>query len=76
VVELRDRGPALGADLRESAFTLPGQQVLKGRSDGRYGRVAGLFTVGLLARAIGATIEADEEEGAALFRIRLAAPEG
>lgn len=73
IVEIEDGGRALAEDLRATAFTLPGQRDLKGRADGRYGRVAGLFTAGVLAEGIGATLEADGEDGAAVFRIRLPA---
>lgn len=70
-VELRDGGAAIAPELRERAFTLAGQQDLKGRMDGRYGRVAGLFAARVLADAMGARLEADGVDGAAIFRIRL-----
>jgi signal transduction histidine kinase len=69
IVEIADGGRALAPELREKAFTLPGQNDLKGRADGRYGRVAGLFAAGLLAKAIGARIEPDDVDGKALWRL-------
>lgn len=71
VVTLRDRGEAIAPELRDRAFTLAGQHDLKQRSDGRYGRVAGLFAAGLLAKAIDADLEAGGERGAAWFRVRM-----
>jgi K+-sensing histidine kinase KdpD len=68
-VELVDGGKPLAPELRERAFTLEGQSDLKGRADGRYGRVAGLFAAGLLSNAIGARIEPGEVEGKAVWRI-------
>jgi len=72
VVELCDQGRALAPELRIQAFTLGGQRVLKGRSDGRYGRVAGLAAARIMADAIGARLEADGSDGAAVFRLTLA----
>lgn len=73
VVELRDRGPAIAPELREAAFTLEGQSLLKGKAEGRYSRAGGLFAARVLADAMGSRIEAGGESGAAWFRIRLAA---
>ena len=70
VVEIRDQGPAVGADLREMIFTVEGQLVSKKRVDGRYGRVVSLLAAEGLARSTGARLEADEDEGRALFRLR------
>jgi signal transduction histidine kinase len=70
VVELRDRGYAVAPELRDRAFSLEGQTLLKERSNGRYSRVVGLFTAGILAQALGATIQADEEDGFSVFRLR------
>lgn len=71
VVELTDDGAAIHPELRERAFTLGGQEDLKGRADGRYGRVVALFAAGVLAESMGATLEADGEDGAAVFRVVL-----
>lgn len=71
VVETIDRGRAVAPELRERAFTLEGQLEIKGRSDGRYIRSAGLIALKALAEAIGASVEADGEDGAAIFRLRL-----
>jgi signal transduction histidine kinase len=71
-LEIRDGGPAIGRDLRERVFTLRGQRDLKGRADGRYSRVVGLLAARALADALGARLEADEADGEAVFRVRLA----
>jgi signal transduction histidine kinase len=71
VVTVRDAGPAIANELRESCFTLEGQQGLKGRPDGRYGRVLGLFASRIYAESFGARVEAGGEDGAAELRVRL-----
>jgi K+-sensing histidine kinase KdpD len=71
VIEVQDAGEAIAPELRDLAFTLEGQKALKGRLDGRYSRFVGLFAAALILQGVGATIEADGESGAAIFRIRL-----
>jgi signal transduction histidine kinase len=73
VVEMEDTGRALAPELREAAFTLAGQQQLKGRGDGRYGRFASLLACGAAAESIGGRIEPAGEDGRAIFRLRLPA---
>jgi len=70
VFEHEDTGATIAPELRTRAFALAGQSELKGRRDGRYGRCLSLFSAGLIARAIGAEIEAAGEDGAAIFRVR------
>jgi signal transduction histidine kinase len=71
IVEVEDNGRAIARELREAAFTLPGQQLLKGRGDGRYGRFAALLACGIAVQSIGGRIEPDGEDGRAIFRLRL-----
>lgn len=71
ILEVMDDGVAVGVDLRAGAFTMEGQQALKGRADGRYSRAVGLLAGRALADAIGAEIEAGGTDGAAIFRVRL-----
>jgi len=71
VIEVQDHGRCVGESLRDRVFTMAGQQVIKGRSDGRYSRGAGLLAARALADALGAELEADGEDGAAIFRVRL-----
>jgi len=73
VIEIRDDGPAVGLDLRERVFSMAGQRELKTRRDGRYERVVGLLAARALADTLGAQVEADGEDGAAVFRIRVRA---
>ena len=68
VIEVQDAGEAIAPELREMAFTLEGQQALKGRLDGRYSRFVGLFAAAVVLDGVGGTIEADGEQGAAVFR--------
>lgn len=68
-IELEDEGRPLSPELRSSAFTLAGQFFLKGRADGRYGRVAGLFVAGILAQAAGADLTAFERDGRNVFSV-------
>ena len=70
-VDIVDDGAPLDPSLHESAFTLEGQMAIKGRAEGRYGRVAGLLAAKILADAIGATIEPMQVESRACFRIHL-----
>ncbi|MBT8453172.1 MAG: hypothetical protein KJO40_14500 [Deltaproteobacteria bacterium] len=71
VIEVQDAGEAIAPELRTAAFTLEGQQALKGRSDGRYSRFVGLFAAAVVLDGVGGTIEADGEKGAAVFRVFL-----
>jgi len=71
VIEVKDAGKAIAPELRGVAFTLQGQKSLKGRTDGRYSRFIGLFAAAVVLDGVGGTIEADEEGGEAVFRIRL-----
>jgi K+-sensing histidine kinase KdpD len=71
VIEVHDAGEAIAPELREAAFTLEGQQALKGRVDGRYSRFVGLFAAAVVLDGVGGTIEADGEKGAAIFRVFL-----
>lgn len=71
VIEVQDAGEAIAPELRDTAFTLAGQQALKGRLDGRYSRFVGLFAAAVVLDGVGGSIEADGEPGAAIFRILL-----
>jgi len=73
LVEVRDEGPAIDPEDRAQAFTLAGQQVLKTKANGRYGRVAALFALRVAIEGLGGRIEADGDDGHALFRIALPA---
>ena len=72
-IDIEDTGKPLAAELREHAFTLEGQAAVKGRSEGRYGRVAGLFVAAVLAQTLGARLEPLERAQQNVFRIRLPA---
>ena len=72
VVTFLDDASPIAEALRAEAFTVPGQMNLKGRADGRYGRMLGLAAVGVLVHAMKATIVARDEEGIAAFVITLA----
>jgi len=71
VIEVEDTGEAIAPELRDLAFTLEGQNALKGRLDGRYSRFVGLFAAAVVLDGVGGTIEADGERGAAIFRVFL-----
>jgi signal transduction histidine kinase len=71
VIEVQDHGRCVAEELRDRVFTMAGQQQIKGRSDGRYMRGAGLLAAHALAESLGAQLEADGEDGAAIFRVRL-----
>lgn len=69
IVELLDDGTPLSGEYQEAAFSLEGQLQIKGKAEGRYGRVAALFAAKILCDAIGARIEAGEADGQARFRL-------
>ncbi len=71
VVEVSDEGRPLSPDFGARAFTLEGQLEVKGRADGRYGRVLGLFAAGILAHTLGAELTAQERAGRNVFRLVL-----
>lgn len=71
VIEVQDAGEAMAPELRSMAFTLEGQDALKGRLDGRYSRFVGLFAAAVVLDGVGGTIEADGERGSAIFRVFL-----
>ncbi|MFK7986773.1 MAG: ATP-binding protein [Sandaracinaceae bacterium] len=73
IIEVRDAGRAVGADLREHVFDLDGQQVIKSRPDGRYSRALGLLAARALADGLHATLEAGGTDGDAWFRLRVPA---
>ena len=56
-IDVEDAGKPLASELRERAFTLEGQAAVKGRSEGRYSRVAGLLVAAVRAPTLGARIE-------------------
>ena len=72
---IRDKAremPAVPEELRAKLFTMTGQADVKRDRRGRYVRCVGLFAAGLLAQALGASLEAGGEDGAAIVRVRLA----
>lgn len=72
-VEVQDQGPALHPELRVTALSVPGQQDIKGRPDGRYGRVAGFVAMQVALQAFGGRLEFDGTDGQAVTRIVLPA---
>jgi signal transduction histidine kinase len=73
VLEVEDQGKAVAPELGQLAFSLEGQMAVKGRSEGRYGRVAALFAANVLAEAIPASLSSIERNGHNVFRVVLAA---
>ncbi len=71
-IEMHDKGRAIAPELRSVAFTPDGQHIIKTRVDGRYSRCLGLFAAKLHADAIGAALEADGQDGNAIFRLKIA----
>lgn len=75
VIDVEDTGRPLAPELADRAFTLEGQTALKGRSEGRYGRVAGLFVANVLAQALGADLTGFGRDGKNVFRLVLSLPD-
>lgn len=69
-LEVHDDGPPIPRELRARAFSAAGQQELKAHPQGRYEPAAGLYAMGLLADAVGATLEAGGSDDAATYRVR------
>jgi signal transduction histidine kinase len=66
-----DDGPPIADALRPRAFDATGQMSLKGRADGRYARMLGLAAIGVLVRAMGATVTAGADGNRAAFTVAL-----
>jgi signal transduction histidine kinase len=73
VIEVEDQGKPVAPELAQLAFTLEGQMAVKGRSEGRYGRVAALFTASVLAQALPAALSSIERASHNVFRVVLPA---
>jgi signal transduction histidine kinase len=73
VIEVEDQGKAVSPELGQLPFTLEGQMAIKGRSEGRYGRVAALFAASVLAQALNASLSSIERAQHNVFRVVLAA---
>ncbi len=73
VIEVEDLGKPVAPELAQLAFSLEGQTAVKGRSEGRYGRVAGLFAANVVAQAVPATLSSNERAQHNVFRVVLAA---
>jgi signal transduction histidine kinase len=74
-IEVEDTGRPLAPEFADRAFTLEGQTALKGRSEGRYGRVAGLFVANVLASALGADLTGFERDKKNVFRLVMSLPD-
>ncbi|HEY6879304.1 MAG TPA: hypothetical protein VI299_14860, partial [Polyangiales bacterium] len=72
VIEVEDQGKAVAPELAQLAFSLDGQMAVKGRSEGRYGRVAALFAAKVLAEALRAELSSIERVQHNVFRVVLA----
>lgn len=70
-VEVIDEGRPLAPEFQRTAFSFDGQMEVRGRADGRYGRVLGLFVASILAQAIDAELSSEARDGKNVFRIRL-----
>lgn len=68
-IEVLDGGPAIHEDLRDAAFTMDGQHLIKGRTDGRYSRAAGLLAARALADCLGVSVSAGGSDGHATLWI-------
>jgi signal transduction histidine kinase len=73
VIEVEDQGKAVAPEFGQLAFSLEGQIAVKGRSEGRYGRVAALFAANVLAQALQASLSSIERAQHNVFRVVLPA---
>jgi signal transduction histidine kinase len=73
IIEVEDQGKAVAPEFGQLAFSLEGQMAVKGRSEGRYGRVAALFAANVLAEALSAQLNSIERAQHNVFRVVLRA---
>lgn len=73
IIEVEDQGKPLAPEFGQLAFSLEGQLAVKGRSEGRYGRVAALFAANVLAEGISASLSSVDRQQHNVFRVELAA---
>ncbi|MEM1417439.1 MAG: ATP-binding protein [Myxococcota bacterium] len=73
-VRVIDGGTPVDPALREAAFRIAGQPAIKGKSEGRYGRFAGLVAARAAVESIGGSLVADERDGKCVFELVLPAP--
>jgi signal transduction histidine kinase len=71
VIDVEDDGKPVAPELSEMVFTLDGQAQVKGRSEGRYSRVLGLFSASVLAQSLSAPLSASERAGKNVFTVKL-----
>lgn len=69
VIEVEDQGKPVAPELAQQAFSLEGQTAVKGRSEGRYGRVAALFAARVLAEGISANLSSIDRQQHNVFRV-------
>ncbi|MEM7607614.1 MAG: ATP-binding protein, partial [Myxococcota bacterium] len=67
-------GEPMDASFRDQAFTIEGQDAIKGQRGGRYARFAGLVAARSYVEGLGGSLEASEHEGQARTIIHLPRP--
>lgn len=63
LIRIDSAGEPIDLALREAAFTLAGQDAIKGRAGGRYARFCGLLAARSFVESLGGTVTAGEHEG-------------
>ena len=71
VICVDGHGEPMLEEFRSIAFSLPGQDQIKGRSGGRYARYCGLLAAASHVEGLGGSVLATEHEGRPRFEIRL-----
>ncbi|MFT5355721.1 MAG: hypothetical protein ACI9KE_002940 [Polyangiales bacterium] len=74
IVRVDAHGAPLREEFNERAFTLEGQEAIKGKAGGRYARYCGLLAASSYVEALGGTITPSEFDGRARTELRLPRP--
>ena len=74
LIRIDAKGAPIDEALREEAFTIEGQNSIKGRAGGRYARFCGLAAASAFVTGLGGTLTAGEHEGRDRTELRLPRP--
>lgn len=74
IVRIDAHGAPLSEEFKQLAFTLEGQDAIKGKAGGRYARYCGLLAAASYIEALGGTITPSEFDGRARTEIRFPRP--
>ena len=74
IVRVDAHGAPMSDEFKELAFTLEGQDLIKGKAGGRYARYCGLLAASSYIEALGGSITPSEFDGRARMELRFPRP--